>query len=512
MRFRARHLVPLAVTAAVTVAAAGCSGGTETASGKSDTTLNIATMTLPQSLDPAVATGSALPFFQAVYDTLIKRAPDGTLRPMLATAWSYDKARTTLSLTLRKGVTFHDGTPFNAKAVRANLRRFAKGGGADAGDVAGIKRVEVVDATHVKLHLAEPDPGLLFDLSDSAGLMAGPKAFKDHKRLTIRPDGTGPYVLDTKRTVIGTKWVYTRARHYWGKRPPYATITMSYFDNENAIVNGLKTGQLDTAVIQDADQQASVKADPKLTTQPVNFDFKGLLLFDRSGVRVPALAKTKVRRALNYAIDKPTMLKKIRQGRGEVTAQIFGKDTPGYVKSLDAAYPYDPAKARALLKQAGYAGGLTITLPRIKAIVPDALAASMKSDLSAVGITLTWDPMDQGTALKKIFKDKAYPGMVMNLGQSTNAWVAVTTAVLPGTFDPFGYTDATVKRLAAKIQREPAAKAGDDLRALNRHLVDDAWFVPFYRLTYSLVTDAGVHASPQAGMAVPSIYGYTPAD
>jgi peptide/nickel transport system substrate-binding protein len=496
-----------ALAALLAIALTGCSGAGDAAPAATQA-LNIATMTLPQSLDPKDANGSALPFFQAVYDTLVKRAPDGTYGPMLASEWAYNKDKTELALTLRAGVKFDDGTPFDAAAVKANMERFRKGGGAQAKTLNDVEDIEVADATHVTLKLARPNPALLYYLSDAAGLMANPADFAKGESLKTKPSGTGPYDLDQRQTVIGTKWVFTRAPGYWGDKLPYDSVTISYFDNETAIVNGVKTGQLNAALIQDADQQISVESDPNVTTAKQDFDFQGLILFDRAGAVTPQLKDPRVRQALNYAIDRQTMLAKIRQGRGTVTSQVFGPTSAGYKPELDGYYTFDQAKARRLLKEAGLEGGFTLKLPRIPAIVTDALAASLQTDLGAVGVKVVWEDIDAGSAVQRIFKDRAYSAMVMNMGQSPADWVVIGDLVLPGAFNMFGYTDDTVKALLPAIQRDGAAK---DVQALNQHLVEDGWFLPFYRMTYLHVSDGSVRITPQDGMAVPAIYNYAPA-
>lgn len=504
---RGTALLAACVTA---TALTGCGDSGDGKAGGS-TKLTIATLTLPQSLDPADATGSALPFFQAVYDTLIKREADGSFSPMLATKWEYNDDRTELKLTLRGDVKFDDGSPFDAAAVKANMERFAKGTGASAKTLKDVESIEVVDKTHVTLHLAQPNPAMLYYLTDAAGLMANPAGFgKSGDPLKTKPDGTGPYDLDSKQTAIGTKWVYKRAPGYWGARLPYKEITFRYFNNETAIVNGIKTGQINAALLQAADQQMRIESDPKVETTKQAFDFQGLLLFDRDGKITPALGDPRVRQALNHAIDRKTMLDKLRQGRGELTDQVFGTQTVAYDKRLDSYYAHDPAKARELLKQAGYADGFTLKLPRITAIVPDALASSLKTDLGAIGVKVVWDVIDP-SQIQKIYTDREYSAMVMNVGQSSNDWVTIGGLVLPGVGNMFGTTDATVRRLLPKIQATSADKAQADLRALNEHLVKDAWFVPFYRMTYLHVSDGSVQIKPQAGMAVPSIYNYAPA-
>ncbi|MFE9750160.1 ABC transporter substrate-binding protein [Saccharothrix saharensis] len=508
MRIRRFPTVGTAGAVAVALTLTACSGAGGGTTGQSDPTLDIATMTIPQSLDPVTAVGGALPFFQATYDSLVKREPDGTYAPMLATAWTWDEGLTKLSLTLRDDVKFDDGTAFDAAAVKANLERFKASTGANAKWFSGLEQVEVVDPTHVVLHLNSPDPAYLHYLSDAAGLMANPTAFADAEKLKTAPDGTGPYELDTAQTIVGTKWVYRRADHYWGERLPFDGVTMTVFDNETAIVNGLKTGQVDTAVVQDANQQSSLDGAAGLTVTPVDFDYQGVLLFDRAGKITPELADVRVRQALNLAIDRRTMLEQIRRGKGAVTSQVFGTDTAGYQEELDSYYSHDPEKAKRLLAEAGHADGFELKMPRMTSIVTEAIASSLRSDLADVGITLTWVDVDQGDALRRIFTDREFSGFVMNLGQPSSDWLVVKDLVLPGTFNLFGYTDDTVKALVPKIQAASGDGVEDPARALNRHLVEDAWFVPFYRMSYALVTDAGVTALPQAGMAVPSLYNY----
>ncbi|MFE6887608.1 ABC transporter substrate-binding protein [Streptomyces sp. NPDC057694] len=496
------------VTAAALMLTA-CGGGSGSA-GTGAGELDIATLTTAQSLDPKDALGSAMPYFQAVYDTLIKRDADGTLRPMLATKWSYDDSRTSLALTLRKGVKFSDGAAFDGDAVKANLEHFKKGGGGGAKYLAGLKSVDVQDATHVTLRLSSPDPALLFYLSDAAGLMASPVKLDDGS-LKTTPVGTGPYTLDKGRTAVGNKYVFARKENYWGKEAAFKALTISVFDNETAVVNGLRTGQIDSAVIQDANQQSAVAADKSLRTTEFSFDFQGLLLFDRDGVHTPALKSRAVRQAINYALDRTTMVDKIRQGSAEVTDQVFGPQTDAYDKKLDTAYPHDPAKARKLLTGAGYGKGFTLKLPRVSAIVSDALASSISADLKAVGITVAWDQLDGNTAVQKVYRDRAYSGMVMNIGQSSASWVTAQDLVTPGTFNMFGTSDPTVKKLLGTMQTATGTEAATAARQLNEHLVDEGWFAPFYRMTYQLVSTRDVKATPQSGMGVPSIYDYKPA-
>ncbi|WP_436775234.1 ABC transporter substrate-binding protein [Yinghuangia sp. YIM S09857] len=501
----------LAVGAVAALALTACAGGADSGREANTDSLNIATLTVPQSFDPTTAIGSSLPFFQTVYDTLLKREPDGTFSPMLATEWTLDPARTRLSLTLREGVKFADGTPFDANTVKANLDRFKTTQGSNTRWLTDLDAVDVVDGTHVDLTLKQPNPAMLFYLSDAAGLMANPARFAQQDGLKAAPDGTGPYNLDKGKTVIGTKWAYERKADYWGTALPYKSVTINVFDNETAIVNGVKTGQIDAALLQLADQQIGIESDSRVKTVKQEIDFQGILLFDRDGKVTPELKDPRVRQAVNHALDRATMLAQLRQGRGTATSQVFGPTSSGYKPELDNYYAHDPAKAKALLAEAGYGNGFTLKLPRVATIVNDALASSLQTDLKAVGINLEWEQVEPAKAIDRIIRGREFPGMVMNLGQSSQNWVIANDWVSPGPFNIFGTTDPTIQELMGKLKTETGDAEKAAAQALNQHLVENAWFVPFYRMSYLHVTDGSVVVTPQDGMAVPSIYNYKPA-
>ena len=144
------------------------------------------------------SSGPADNYYQAVYDRLMHLDADGKPSPGLATEWSYDETGLRLSLTLRDGVTFTDGTAFDADAVKANLEK-AKASSGEAGSaLRAVDHVEVVDATHADIVLSRPDPGLVDALARSSGFMASPTALASPD-LATAPVGSGPYVLDGTR-------------------------------------------------------------------------------------------------------------------------------------------------------------------------------------------------------------------------------------------------------------------------------------------------------------------------
>ena len=162
-----------------------------------------------------------------MYDTLLHADPDGTVKPWLATEWSYNADNTVLTMKLRDDVTFTDGTKFDASAAAQNLLRFRDGTSPQKGYLATLADAKAVDATTLELTLSAPNPSLLSFLTQNPGLQQSPATFGAADEKT-NPVGTGPYVLDTKSTVVGSTYVFTKNPDYWApEQQHYAKIVMN---------------------------------------------------------------------------------------------------------------------------------------------------------------------------------------------------------------------------------------------------------------------------------------------
>jgi peptide/nickel transport system substrate-binding protein len=248
---RARMRPAFAALAAtvIVVIAAGCgssgssSGGSGSSSGNSSSSTNagsaVATSSTAshqpapaggnQTLTLALIQGSFTTFnpwgasagingtlwsMGALYDSLTRLSPAGTVEPGLATSWTLKG--NTLKLKLRTGVKFSDGTPVNAAAVKTNLEFGAShpdGAECDA-YIAGLKAT-VTSSSSLTVTTPHPVPGLLQDLAQCAGFIASPKALAHPAGLTSKPDGSGPYTLSQSGTVLGQKYTFVRRPGYW---------------------------------------------------------------------------------------------------------------------------------------------------------------------------------------------------------------------------------------------------------------------------------------------------------
>ncbi|WP_188667934.1 ABC transporter substrate-binding protein [Tersicoccus solisilvae] len=507
MRFRRRAAVAAAVTAGA-LALSACGGGSNasTAAGGAKT-LTIGSYTDATPWDPAMAhVGHFLPLYQAAYDTLIRRDPDGKLQPMLATDWAWSKGNTVLTLNLRKGVTFKDGAAFDGAAVKANFDHFKKANGPQGATVKNVGSVAVVDADTVEYRLTAPDPALPIYLSNAAGLMGSPQALGTDA-ITSEPDGTGPYVMDKAATVTGSQYTFKKREGYWAPElQKFDTVTFKYMPDTTARLNALVSGQVDAALLDPKSEAQAKSANLVETSKQV--DWQGLLLLDKAGKQVKALAEPKVRQAMNYAIDRKGLLDAMLLGRGTVTSQVFGASTAAYDKDLDGYYTYDPAKAKKLLAEAGYPNGFSLSMPVSSAFDP-VVFSTITQQLGEVGITVKQESVQDSDYRNKVLAGQ-FPMAFYGIFQP-EPWIAINHHVGPNAaFNPGKYTDATAQALIGRVQKG-GADGDAAAKELDRYVTEQAWFVPFFRVDQVYFNRPTITVQQQIQQAVPSLYNYAPA-
>lgn len=465
----------------------------------------------PSSWDPASFGESPyLPYALAVYDSLFVLDENGEVAPKLATGYEYSDDKTQLTLTLQEGVTFDDGTPFDAAAVKANVEHF-QGYATPAGPLLqNVAEVEIVDDATVVLHLSQPDPGLLFSLTQAAGLMGNPNTLGTDE-IAKEPDGTGPYELDTERTVVGSQYTFQRNDDYWDQEYPYSTVTYTLFPDEVARLNAFKAGQIDYAHTTTASAAIdTTRAVAGSEMQETSVTWEGLFFFDRDGVLQPELADPRVREALAIAIDADAMIEAIRGGYGEATNQIFSPTMDAYVEAYDHAYEYDPERAKQLLAEAGYPDGFTIPWPRTGSILPEIYTA-ISQYWSEIGVTtqdVQWAP---GEASQSIMAGDYGLVYFSNL-QLLDTWSVIQLSVAPNTqYNPFHSQTPELDELIAALQTASDEESAEAAQAVNEYLVENFWYAPLYRpaLFYLTVSDVDLTVLP--GYIQPPIWAFQPA-
>ena len=383
-----------AVVAATALAACG-GGGPNAGGGTPDPNATLRIMYgMSQSLNPADAPEPGQMTFSTwpVYDRLIRVAPDATYQPMLATKWTFTPDGKTLNLTLREGVTFSDGTPFDAAAVAANIEYYRSADKSTVQtNVAMISGVETVGDHEVAIELKKPTTEILSALSNTlGGIMMSPKAIESGD-LASHPVGTGAYVIESFRP--GEQAVYKRRTDQGGiwdpKSGKVAEVVISRIAGPDAKVNALKSGQIDLTTWEGdpstyAPGQVQTSVLPSLNMVGMYFNTK-----------VKPLDNLQVRQAINYAIDRDGIVAAFAQAN-KPQVQPWPARLPGFDEAREDTYPYDPEKAKQLLADAGYPDGVTIPGEFLisKAAKIDKAGETVQANLAAVGITINLRSMD----------------------------------------------------------------------------------------------------------------------
>jgi peptide/nickel transport system substrate-binding protein len=312
----------------------------------------------PDLLDPATGGSySGRIVFAALCDKLVDIDASLGFVPQLATAWAWSADNLTLTLSLRAGVHFQDGTPVDAEAVRLNLERYHNAPESlRKNEVKPISSVEVVDPLSVRLHLAQPYAPLVAVLADRAGMLVSPAAIKQlGANVGTHPVCAGPFKF-TER-VAQDRIVLDRFDGYWNARNIFLDriIYRPMPDTTVRLVN-LQSGQLEMIERMAPSDAAAVKANPHLRLLPApGIAYQGLFINTQNGpaADTPLGRDKRVRQALVKSLDRDVINKVVMDGLMIPSNQTEGPGTP-YWNPEQPVPPRDLAGARALLKAAGY--------------------------------------------------------------------------------------------------------------------------------------------------------------
>jgi peptide/nickel transport system substrate-binding protein len=243
-RIRVGAVVSLMAALLVVVGCGGGGGAPESSTPPG--TLYVALDAEPPELDPNLSSAYVdRQVMASLYDKLVDLDQDGEIVPMLAKSYDVSDDGTVYTFKLREGITFHDGTEFNADAVKFNLDRYQEEDSVRSTEVEPIESVEVVDPMTVRVTLSEPFAPFLAVLTDRAGIMASPKAIKESGgRISKNPVGTGPFEFVER--VRGDHITVKKNPDYWREGlPKLDKIIYRGIEDENVQYQNLQSGELD---------------------------------------------------------------------------------------------------------------------------------------------------------------------------------------------------------------------------------------------------------------------------
>lgn len=330
--------------------------------GPSDNILPIGISTEPVTLDPATGfTGFDYPILYSIYDRLIDFDPK-TLepRPGLATEWKFTgDDNLTFEITLREGVTFHDGTPLDAEAVKKSLTHFKDAGKIQ--DLDPVTSIEVLAPNKLSLKLSRPYSVLPAVLSDRAGMIVSPAALEKYgEDFPRNPVGTGPFKMS--QWTPGASIDLERFKNYWNPdRIRLDGMSYRFITNPTSLVAALLSGQVDYAFNVDPRNIAPLQANTRLRVANDPTLWVYLLMYNPG---MKPLDDPRVRQAVSMSVDRQALSDAVLgKGVGEgATAMLVPPSNWAYSPDLAKTVKYDPARAKELLTEAGYPNGITLKI------------------------------------------------------------------------------------------------------------------------------------------------------
>ncbi|MER5225445.1 ABC transporter substrate-binding protein [Streptomyces flaveus] len=479
-----RTALQASIGVVASLALTACGGGETSGGNAGPANLTIALSSAPNSLDPAqIAVGPFLNYMDPAYATLLTRKADGTLGAGLADKWGYvGKKNTKFELHLRKGVKFADGTPITATDVVNSIKYFQKGSGPGGAWFRPLT-FSTPDTSTVVISSPTPNPdmGALFTPAFLGGAIISPAGLKDPKKLASATFGAGPYVYSAQQSVSGDHYVYVPNKNFYDKSAVhFKKITVRVMPNVNSQAQALKSGQIDL-MFGTPDVAPTLADDKSITTVKKPTTWAGLFLLDRDGTVVKGLGDERVRQALNFAIDRAAITKAVY---GDFAAPVSQPAMPGYDGYSPAAekmYPYDPAKAKKLLKAAGYDKGLTIPV-NYGSFDPSTtkMVQAVQDQLAKVGVTLKLKAAANFGGWINDLLTKKYAATVLSPGSGgdTNFYAQQAPFTKTGLMNLFGATDPDFEAAYAKLAKSDPQSSGAAAKDLTDVIVRKALALP----------------------------------
>jgi peptide/nickel transport system substrate-binding protein len=345
-------------------------------------------------LDPGFLTESAQ-VVDNIFETLVRRNLDEKLEPGLALSWK-QLDDTTWEFKLREGVTFTNGEPFNAEAVKYSIDRVLDpaNNAPTRSYITTVKEVKAVDDTTVHVITNAPDPLIPIRFNRYPTEVVPPKYAGEvgQEKFAQNPVGTGPYKL--KNWDKGSSVTLVINESYWGDKPEVEEVTFKAIPEAATRVSALINGEADiiTAVPPEFRSQIEDSSTAKLSV----VERGGNTVYVGFKTNVSPFDNVKVRQALNHAVDVDGIVKNILQGAAVATNSLIGPKDFGYAGEPEG-YSYDPEKARKLLSDAGYPNGFEATLDTVNWYMKNTdVAQAIAEQLKQVGVKVKVNNVESG--------------------------------------------------------------------------------------------------------------------
>ena len=370
--------------------------------------LTIGVQLEPPNLDPTGGAAAAIDevVYANIYEGLTRFGPNGEILPGLAESWEISKDGLSYLFTLRDNVKFHDGADFTAEDVAFSINRAMADDSTNAqktlfSSIDSVNPVDTEDGTNtVEITLTQPNGSLLFNLAWGDAVMVDEASIG---QAATNPIGTGPFRFS--KWTQGDSIEIVRNPDYWGEPAKLETATFKFISDPTAAFAAMMAGDIDAFPAFPAPENLSqFEANPRFKVLVGSTEGETILSTNNGK---PPFDDIRVRQAVAHAIDRQAIIVGAMFGYGTPIGSHFAPHNAAYT-DLTAMSEYDPEKARALLAEAGYPDGVTVTLK----LPPPSYARRggeiIASQLRLVGIETEITNLEWAQWLEEVFKAKDY--------------------------------------------------------------------------------------------------------
>ena len=491
------------------------------------TSLRVATAFDPQTMDPqAVALLYHTRIVSQIHESLVGRNEQFKLEPALAISWQMT-GPTTWRFKLRSGVTFHDGSAFTADDAVFSLERALGPTSQRAFQLKGVAAIKKIDALTIDFQLEAPDAVLPEKLQyvaimskawcEKNGVVKAQDFNGKQETFAVRnSNGTGPFKLERYEPDVRT----TLRRHaaWWGwsdkandkRGGNLEQVVWVPIRSDATRLAALSSGEVDMVLDPPYQDIARLKADPRITLvqgtdlgqQYLTFDQARDELQDSDVKGKNPFKDLRVRRAVYHAINVPLIIDKVLRGAAVPTGSFLSTLLDGSPPELDQRLPFDPARAKALLAEAGYPNGFAITLDCVNVAWRENVCQAASAMLTQVGIRTTLRSSTSGNFFPKLSQGT---GSFIEYGwtPSPDAWLSLNALFRTfdrtglGTFNAGRYSNAKLDVLIDQIRTEPdLTRRRAMITTVLRLVGEDLPYIPLYRRTLTWAMLKRVSAVP----------------
>jgi len=459
-------------------------------------TLKIALPTDITKLDPIyIQDAPSSTVADLIYDTLVEFDFDGSLRPGLASSWEVSEDATVYTFHLREGVTFHDGTQFDAHAVKAHFERLLDPAWASPQRkmyASLISEIQVPDPYTVRFVLTRPDVAFIESyVISNATMIASPAAVERYgEKIALNPVGTGPFIFREYQEAEHV--VLVRNEDYWAGAPKLEKVIFRPIPELTTRVVELETGGVDLIFEVPPEELGRLEANPEIVVQRAPYaSIRGLWFHQK---HFPPFADVRVRRALSHALNVEEIFAAFLEGVAIIGNSVIPVNSWAYHDP--GRYEYDPEKAKALLEEAGWTDvdgdgvrekdgmelRFTIMSPDGRYLRDKEICEVAMHQWKAVGVAATVEVLEWGTWVDRVFAED-FDMVFLGWMQSTFEPSKFTDPLVKtgGRAALFGYSNPELDQLLTQAVTVVDKEARKELYRQAQEIIHrDAVFIPLY--------------------------------